>query len=61
MQVEHGNTDFKKEVRNLWILEAATDKRSVKIGIPRSMIKLLENTREGVFLVKLHAIAIKFY
>ena len=31
-----------KEVRNLWILEAAIDRRSVKISIPKSMIKLLE-------------------
>ena len=32
----------KKEVRDLWILQQATDRRSVKIGILKSMIKLLE-------------------
>ena len=31
-----------KEVRNFWILEAATDSHSLKIGVPKSMIKLFE-------------------
>ena len=39
---QHISTDFIKEVRNLWILEAATDRRSVKIDILKSMIKLIE-------------------
>ena len=49
-----------KEVRNFRILEAATDRLSLKIGILKS-IKSLENTCEGVFLVKLQAIALIFY
>ena len=39
---QHISTDFIREVRNLWILEVVTDKRSVNIGIVKSMIKLLE-------------------
>ena len=35
-------TDFIKEVRNLRILEAATDRHSVKVGFLKPMIKLLE-------------------
>ena len=35
------STDFIKEVRTLQILEAATYRRSVKIVILKSMIKLL--------------------
>ena len=43
----------------MWILEAATDRRSVKIGILKS--NSLKNTCEEVFSVKLEAIALKFY
>ena len=39
---QHTSTDFIKEVKNLRILEAATDRRSVKIDILKSMIKLFE-------------------
>ena len=35
---QHTSTNFIKEVRNLWILEEATDRRSAKIGILKSMI-----------------------
>ena len=42
-------------------LEAATDRRSVKIGILKSISDSLKNTCERVFLVKLLAIALKFY
>ena len=49
---QDASTDFIKEVRNLWILEAATDKRSGKIGILKSMIKLLEKYPGGNFSSK---------
>ena len=39
---QHTSTNFIKKVRNLQILEAAADRRSAKIGIAKSMIKLLE-------------------
>ena len=38
---QHRSTGFKKEVRNFWILEKATYRRSV-IDILKFMIKLLE-------------------
>ena len=41
-QFQHTSTDYIKEKRNLWILEAATNRRFVKIGLLKSMIKLLE-------------------
>ena len=36
------STDFIKDVGNLWILEAATDRRFVKIDFLKSTIKFLE-------------------
>ena len=50
---------FHKRSEKYVVLEVATDRRSVKIGILKSMIKLLKKYR--VFLVKLQTVALKLY
>ena len=50
---------FHKRSGKYVALEVATDRRSVKIGILKSMIKLLKKYR--VFLVKLQTVALKLY
>ena len=45
--------DFIKEARNLWILEAATDRRFAKIGFPKSIwSNFLKNASEKSFFSK---------
>ena len=55
---QHASTDFIKEVKSLWILEAAADRRCVKICIHHTPGKI---PNKDVFLVKLQAKALKMY
>ena len=58
---QHASTDFIKEVKSLWILEAAADRRCVKIYSDIYHHTPGKIPNKDVFLVKLQAKALKMY